>query len=264
MRRRRAGRPKVRESSVRIIATRLYSRAKVTGTGTPLELPRFVPSKVRCVVLGAMICVAFQTAPAQETPLSRPVFSIGQPSRWQLYLDAMVQNGGASGADALAVAGTEQSLFNPVVGLLAGDAELYGYAGSGRAEAGARGIVRSPALALGVGLDWNFTRGRGDLLLTYRSAILRGGLLGRGTMLRVDWMPTREQTVAIGLHIPIAQPLAGKTRPRHIDAFLPAAKPQRGTAPLSADIELTVRQLMPQRRSLPHVRASGLAKAFAW
>jgi len=54
LRRRRAGRPKVRESSVRIIATRLYSRAKVTGTGTPLELPRFVPSKVRCVVLGAM------------------------------------------------------------------------------------------------------------------------------------------------------------------------------------------------------------------
>jgi hypothetical protein len=151
------------------------------------------------------------------------IFSIGQPSRWQNYADLLVQRSSNAPTSALLVAGSEQSIFSPVVGALSVDGELYGIGGSRRIEGGARTIARSPAIALGVGLDWNVTRGRADALITYKSAILRGGLLGRGTMLRVDYMPTRGQSLAVGVSAPLHQPLAGRTRPRHTDVELPAA-----------------------------------------
>lgn len=176
---------------------------------------------MRTRVRFAFLCtlaIPFSAVAGQDAP----IFSIGQPSRWQNYADLLIQRGRDTPTSALLVAGSEQSIFSPVVGALSADAELYGSGGSRRIEAGARAIARSPALALGVGLDWNFTRTRADVLITYKSAILRGGLLGNGTMMRIDYLPTRGQSLAIGVDVPIHQPLAGRTRPRHVDADLPA------------------------------------------
>jgi hypothetical protein len=203
-----------------------------------------VTTRARHLLFVALACLAARSARAQEQPPA-PVFSIGQPSRWQLYVDAMFQSGSGSSHDALVVAGTEQSLFNPVVGALAADAEVYGSAGDARADVGARGVLRVPALALGIGVDWNVTRGRGDLLVTYRSAIRRGGLLGNGTMLRVDWLPTRSGTFALGIHVPVAQPLAGRTRPRQVEVRLPARPPRTKEAGqgLPANLEAALQHL---------------------
>jgi hypothetical protein len=169
-------------------------------------------------LLGAWSGLANHTVRAQDAPT---IFSIGQPRVWQSYGDALIERADGLSAGVLIVAGSQRSILNPVVGLLAGAAELYGRTGNGRSEAGVRGIARSPALAFGVGADVNVSRGRGDLLVTYQSAILRGGLLGHGTMLRVDWMPTRGQMLAVGIDVPLRQPLAGRTRPRHVDVRLP-------------------------------------------
>ncbi|MDB4914744.1 MAG: hypothetical protein JWM95_2388 [Gemmatimonadetes bacterium] len=190
-----------------------------------LNSERAVTSRTWLLLSGALACLACPTTHAQQTPA--PVFSIGQPSRWQMYADALVSSAGGG----LAILGTEQSVFNPVAGILSGDVE--GYAGMG---SGVRGVVRSPALAIGAGIDWNLTRGRADVLLTYRSAILRGGLLGHGTMVRIDWLPTRNHTVDVGLHVPLWQPLAGKTRPKHIEVDVPRGSIQPAIA-LAPDIE---------------------------
>ena len=166
------------------------------------------------------------------------MFSIGQPSRWQNYADLLIQRSRDTPTSALLVAGSEQSIFSPVVGALSVDGELYGSGGSRRVEAGARAIARSPALALGVGLDWNLTRSSADVLLTYKSAILRGGLLGHGTMVRVDYLPTRGQSLAVGISVPLYQTLAGRTRPKHVDADLPApTQPSVATTTLPMELE---------------------------
>jgi hypothetical protein len=47
-----------------------------------------------------------------------PIFSVGQPSRWQNYADLLVQRSSDAPTSALFVAGSEQSIFNPVVGIL--------------------------------------------------------------------------------------------------------------------------------------------------
>ncbi|MDB4898899.1 MAG: hypothetical protein JWN53_707, partial [Gemmatimonadetes bacterium] len=213
--------------------------SRFRSSGTRLDMSRAVTFIARYMLPGALACLAWQTARAQDTSLAAPVYSIGQPPRWQSYVDAMAKRADGSVHDGLVVAGTEQFALNPVVGLLAGDGEVYGSTGSGRTDAGLRGVVRAPALALGLGVDWSVTRGRSDLLLTYRSAILRGGLLGHGTMLRVDWLPTRGQAIAVGLHVPLWQPLAGRTRPRHVDVSLPVAPPRQriGNTSLDSDLE---------------------------
>ena len=45
-------------------------------------------------------------------------------------------------------------------------------------------------------------------ILSFQSAVRRGGIVGHGTMLRIDWLPTKHRTWALGLHVPIAQPFA--------------------------------------------------------
>ena len=51
----------------------------------------------------------------------------------------------------------------------------------------------------------------------------RGGILGHGTHVRVDWLPGRGNSWNFGLQVPL-EPHMGKTRPRHTDVALPRAK----------------------------------------
>ncbi|MDB4889964.1 MAG: hypothetical protein JWL61_1819 [Gemmatimonadetes bacterium] len=155
---------------------------------------------------------------------AQDIRSLGQPVCTPIYADAIL----LGGSDAQVVGGAERAIMNPVLGVLSAAGEAY--AGRG---AGVRAIAQVPAIAVGLGMDWNVTRSQLDVLLTYRSAIRRGGLLGRGTMLRVDWLPGRSQTIGIGLHVPLNEPLAGRTRPRRTDVTLP-----RGQRPSAVDAAL--------------------------
>jgi hypothetical protein len=165
-----------------------------------------------------------QVAPRSVQSPLRPVLSMGQPPTWEPYGAAMALLGGPSeDASASALLGVYRPMTNPVTGLFGVSGEAYGTTANGRLDGGARLLARAPVLALGAGVDWSARSGDFDLLLTYQSAVRRGGILGRGTMLRVDWLPGRDQTVGVGIHVPIGQPFAGRTRPRRTGVSLPGA-----------------------------------------
>jgi hypothetical protein len=179
---------------------------------------------VRAIPITALLITAIAAAAEGQAPLPTAPHSLGQPPRHQLYAAGSgAFEKGATTAGILTV-GFQRPLMNPVLGLAAVAGELYGASGGNFPGAGARALLRSPVLAIGAGADLSFGQGGGsrvDPILTYQSALRRGGLVGAGTMLRVDWLPTRGGSVAAGIHVPLNQPLAGRTRPRSTAVRLP-------------------------------------------
>jgi hypothetical protein len=147
---------------------------------------------------------------AQQTGAATPIASLGQPSRWPMHASVVGEMGGPH-AGPTAALGLSRSITNPVGGLLGAAGELTATAGTGKIEPGVRLFGTSPALNLAAGVDWR--AGDIDLVLTYRTAIRRGGIVGRGSTVRVDWLPTRSQALGVGLQLPLFAPLAGRTRP---------------------------------------------------
>ena len=165
----------------------------------------------------ALVTILTGPLGAQGAP-PPPPFSIGQPSLWQQHAAALVPlGGGASSGAVWATYGVHRALVNPVTGLFGLTGE--GYAALGGDTYGLRLFGETQALGISLGADWNIAQSRVSPVFSFQTAIRRGGVLGRGTMVRADWLPTRSQTVAIGLSIPTFRPLAGRTRPRrtHID-----------------------------------------------
>ena len=178
-----------------------------------------------------------------------PVFSIGQPPIWR-------QQFTAQGGTALTEADRSGATFsygvfhslnkppiqalNPLLGIIGGTVEGYGTIG-GLHDAGLRAMATSRLLATSVGVDWDVIHHHANTILSWQTAIKRGGLLGHGSMLRVDWIPARGQTVRLGLTAPFFDPLAGRTRPRATSATIPDP-PQPRTQPVAAQ-DATTQQL---------------------
>lgn len=201
---------------------------------------RYICVRILPVTLRAsVVALALSSIAAQ----AQPVASIGQPPIWQPYGAAgLAWDNTRRGPSGTAALGVLRYVTNPVTGLLAGAGELYVNTGGAFGGGGARVLTRSPALSLAVGFDINAGRGRAprrEFIMSYQSAIRRGGLLGRGTMLRLDWLPGRSRTFAAGISAPLLQPLAGRTRPREIGARLPAPSdgPAWASGPLQADAD---------------------------
>ena len=180
------------------------------------------------------------------------VFSIGQPPIWRQQLSAQgtaVAHSGRSGATLSY--GVFHSFnkppiaaFNPVLGLIGGTVEAYGSIG-GAEDAGVRAMATSRLFATSVGADWDVRHGRVSTIVSWQSAIRRGGILGHGSMVRVDWIPQRGQTVRIGIAAPLFQPLAGRTRPRETGVSIPypPQRPVSATAPRDAATQQLVRDI---------------------
>lgn len=162
----------------------------------------------------ASVHVAAAQARDIATPQpAQPVFSMGQPPTFRPYFSALAL-GGLDGGGATAMLGVAHPILNPVTGLLGATAEAYGQWRRLDGSAGLRALATIPAAGFGVGADWRVTQSRVDPLFTFQTALRRGGLLGHGSMLRVDWIPARHQEFGIGLSLPFDQPFAGRTRPR--------------------------------------------------
>lgn len=158
---------------------------------------------------------------------ARPTFSMGQPQRWLPYTAGFgVLDRDGQGAGALL--GVRHPILNPVNGLLDVSAEALGEVRSSTSAVGLRLRAEAPALGLAVGAEWRSARHSVDPLLTYQTAIRRGGLIGHGSLLRVDWLP-REHSFGLGAQFPLMQPFAGKTRPARTIALLPPDAGRRGT-----------------------------------
>ena len=191
---------------------------------------------------GLAVAFSATSATAQSViPLApqaaEPVFSMGQPPLWRPYASGfgIARTGASAGFGA--TLGVERAILNPVTGLFDIATELVAARQAGSGDANVRLFARSPGLGFGVGADWSVNHGGVDAVLSFQTAIRRGGLLGGGSMLRVDWLPARHQTLALGIQVPLLQPFAGRTRPRRTSVELPSpnSRPPAASAMVLTD-----------------------------
>jgi hypothetical protein len=204
-----------------------------------------------------------------SSPLGAPaaVFSIGQPPIWRQQLSAQgtaVTRDGRAGATFSYGAfhsfnKPPITAFNPLLGVIGGTVEAYGSIG-GAEDAGLRAMATSRLFATSVGADWDIRHGRVNTIISWQSATRRGGILGHGSMLRIDWLPAREQTVRVGFAIPLFQPLAGRTRPRATTVRIP--DPPQERAPARAMATAT-RDAATQQRVHDIASASAVIAAYS-
>jgi hypothetical protein len=237
------------------------SRCGLRGDG-PRRRPRGAHSVTRWAVLVAILaCAAVGGASAQVQPDSpysppiaggwEPVSSLGQPPRWKGFgrLGYGIDRSGSDAAGPQGAIGVYTDLFNPVYGALGLGLQAYvGQRGEGF-DAGGQLHLESPATFLHVGIDWSARFGRLKPTLGVQFPVARGGWPVRGGQIRVDWQPSRAQSVVLSLTVPIRRPLEGRTRSRAVDVELPrppgvdrASLPDAAT-PLGAAV-LEVRQSM--------------------
>jgi hypothetical protein len=179
-------------------------------------------SLIVCGFLLAPLVASPRVATAQES-----IVSMGQPSRLWPYAGASLALNQLS--DESAVGGTvslgvQRPLMNPLTGgpTLALEGYVGGAGGSiSGVDGGFRAAMALPILFTQFGVDWNLRVDRAQFFMSVIFPPIRGGLLGRGGQLRVDWVPARDQTVQLGFNMPLGQPWIGKTRPRRIEARLP-------------------------------------------
>jgi len=198
------------------------------------------------VTLGVLAASALRgqnadSAAARANPAPpAAVFSIGQPPIWRQQLSAQATaNGEGDRSGATFSYGVFHSfnkapaqVFNPLLGLIGSTVEGYGTI-AGTEDLGFRAMATSRLLATSVGADWDVRHHRVNTIVSWQSAIRRGGIFGRGSMLRVDWIPAREQTVRVGLAAPFRQPLGGRTRPPETTVRIPDP-PQPGATTIAA------------------------------
>ena len=144
-------------------------------------------------------------------------------------------------------AGLQKDLMSPIAGVAALNFEGYGgYRGSGDFDGGLRGLFTIPTFRIGVGADWNIRDKETDLLLRAEFSTRRGGLFGTGSMLRIDWLPTRSGTIGIGFNYPIWGQNVGRTRPQRDGVEIEKPPVERLEAPSDAALGSTLSSL-PER-----------------
>lgn len=181
-----------------------------------------VTHKLCCVAL-LFAALAFATVPAIAQERRPPeeggeIYSLGLPGRTLLH----------GGITAGAYRPEEDRQFI-AYGSLAGYRDLIhraytiiglwgeGYVGyrdvnEGDVDAGLRAMIMAPAFKIGAGIDYNLYDKESDAIFSLMLPLRRGGILGHGSMFRLDWLPTRGNTFSVGIEVAM-QRYAGKTRP---------------------------------------------------
>jgi len=167
--------------------------------------------------------------------------SLGQPLRrhWQAGLGVGPYFvGPGTTLMVRAVAGVYHAPLNPIMGVAELGMEAYVGARDRKADGGLRALLQVPYLSTGVGADYNLVGGRLDMLVTSHTPVRRGGLLTRGSLLRLDWYPLSSHSFAIGVSVPLGDPLAGRSRPIRdyviVSGDLPSPAPHRAIDPALA------------------------------
>ncbi len=158
-------------------------------------------------------------AAAQDVPPDKGgmVYSLGMPPVWKGDAGATIgpydpgQNGRLN---TLVSMGLRRNLGSPVVGLAALGVEGYAGMRGEQVDGGGRALFMVPALHFTIGADFNVRDEAFDLLLRLELPIRRGGILGRGTQLRIDYVPTRGNTLGVGVGVPLWGRNIGATRPK--------------------------------------------------
>lgn len=181
-------------------------------------------------ILGSTLALLLATGPLvgqqgrapEDGGLTR---SLGQPSRSQWHAGAgagWIFRDGVADLVAEGRFGIYHALLSPPSGLVGVQFETYAGARGSAFDYGARGQLVSPYLRLGVGIDLNGLDHENYFLLTLSHPLRRGGIVGRGGHLRVNYLPGREHSFSVGVQVPVGTDAhMGRTRPRHSAVRLP-------------------------------------------
>ena len=210
-----------------------------------------LPALLVAVLLWAVPAAWAQTVAAPD-PLA-PVRSMGKPPVWKPFVggyygldrsDEETRSGGA------AFAGLYKDLLPSIVGVGAsGEAYLGGYSGLAGVNGGVRALAELRGLFLKAGLDYDFQHEDASFILSFTVPLRRGGILGHGTHLRVDWLPGRGNSWNFGLQIPL-EPHMGKTRPRDTEVDMPRARKPPPRAPIDPAVVAAMREVRASARGI--------------
>lgn len=182
------------------------------------------------VVLGLVLWLGHTNAAAQtDLPPDKggTTYELGMPPVYKGNAGVMAGSYRPSGVGELSGMfhlGLQKDLLSPVIGIAA--LQVEGYIGvTGRElNGGGRLLFKIPSLHVSLGPDYDVESDEVDLLLRLELATRRGGIFGKATMLRIDYLPGRQNTIMIGIDVPLWGKNLGKTRPRR-DAVKLASRP---------------------------------------
>jgi hypothetical protein len=169
------------------------------------------------------------------------VTSLGQPPRWEPYLLGFfgTERDETRGPHVGFGAGVHRALGSQITGVLGVSGESFVVFG-GDVRAGARGLVASRALSLGIGSEYAAGDRHVEPFVLWNTAVRRGGLLGLGSMIRLDWYPFSNQRLDVGLSLP-TRGRPGRTRPHQTGVSLPSPRTRaEPTAPIPAEVDSTL------------------------
>jgi len=134
--------------------------------------------------------------------------------------------------------GVRRYLGSPIVGIAA--VGLEGYAGgrTGTMDGGGRFLFSIPVFHVSVGADYNVPDADLDLLLRLELPMQRGGVVGHGSQLQIDYLPSRANSLTFGLTFPLWGRPMGSTRPIQNAVHLGTFPIRRVAAPSNVDPRL--------------------------
>lgn len=155
-----------------------------------------------------------------------PIYSMGLPSRnefsWSpmLVINQEAEDARFGGQLTL---GWTRFVASPLFGVgLGAEAYVEGIEEED-VDGGGRLYAAIKPIFMQAGADYSINRESADFILSLSLPLRRGGLFGRGSELRADWLPTRDHTVNVGFRFYFGEHYRGKSRPKQAKAVLPTA-----------------------------------------
>lgn len=192
------------------------------------------------IVLALLSLVGPRVAAQDTLPpwLGGLTMSVGQPPRRHWYASGGLGLAWGHTSQAAPVVfggvGVSKDLTNPVTSLLAGSFEVFASARGDVLGGGARGLFVSTVLRLSGGAEYDVREGGVSPFIGLMIPVRRGGVFGGGTLLRAEWVARREGVVRMAVLAPLAQPRAGRTRPRSDRVHVPTRPSMHFARPAAA------------------------------
>jgi len=189
------------------------------------------------LVLAGSIPLHGQASSSAERPVSldsvsaTPIVSMGLPPRIHPYVGGFATYGNPGSSRQLggaAVVGAYRDIGNAVIGLRALGAEAY-LGGSEQLTGGLRFVAVSPALFIQAGANLDARSGSTSLIVSLSPPTKRGGLVGRGTQLRIDWLPSGPDAIHLGVTAPLGDGWGRRKPIQRTAVVLPSRAHDTGT-----------------------------------
>ena len=180
--------------------------------------------------LAGAVCAAATDGAARDAAAGPPpergqeIRSMGRPQRTRYFVAGEVglkpiEDREFVGTFAL---GFDRTIGNPMVPAVGVSAEYFmGISGQATGEVGVRAAVEFPVLHFGWGMQYEFREDMTRTFWSFRHPLKRGGVFWRGAEVRVMWVKGPDQSLRLGLTVPIGRPFAGRTRPMDSRASVP-------------------------------------------